>query len=548
MDHFFCFSVFFVCFLYDIKNMQSHQNPLFVRFHETLEEFAKAFVRLGTETSTDEGHKLQCVQIDDLKQEILRLQLTCSAVAEEKQKFMMEKETHFKTQESMHNDSLRKTEDALHKTEDTLHKTEDALHKTEDALHKTQETLYKTEQQLIHYKYQLENHQDVQRQLLEQKELLDSTQREHRSQQEKHDKQFEYILDVAKTKAKEEEANKYIEKVAELSTKLACMTESREHTEKELLAIKLKLEQQMLLKADESKDTRLLPSIQGAQGEAATKTKLQEAFGNWIVVEDVSKLGQGKEMDLKLTTHYDDIVVRIDCKNYLYSTQLPEKEVLRFNSDMDSLAGQKSIQADACILFTTHLCKGNVQYTKDKRGRLYRFHVGGWNFPALIEAIHESISLVRHDRFMNAKSDDTQHVPKTPGGKELKSMIHGMLECLHHQNASLASIGTQVHQCVGKSATRSRLINGSIQAAHTANPEVVTETMMKEFELHLPKQARGRPMALTKKGKTKSATDTLSKNNVTDTLSKNKATDTLSKKRKTNALADSSISVKKSKT
>lgn len=469
----------------DKENDNNKSDSLFVRYHDTLTEFAHAFIRMGTESSNDAGHKLQQHTIERLNREITEWQTRYNVLNDIKEQFINDRKKEIEQYQFEKKEHV----ETIHKLNDELKNAREHMKRLQTQAEQLNETL----------------REDFQRQLKEQTDLYQTTQRQQQASQDKHDKQFEYILESAKTKAKTEEASKYIEKVSELSTKVAMITENKEQLEKEILSYKvqveeLRKEQQQEREQKQEREQRLLPSLQGAQGEEATRLQLQHAFGAWITVDDVSKQGQGKEMDLKLTTHYDDIVIRIDCKNYLYSSQLPEKEVLRFNADMDLLGEQKAIRADACILFTTHLCKGNVQYSQGKRGRLYRFHVGGWNFAALIEAIHESIFLVRQDRSLsNAKAV----IPKTPGAKELNTMISGLLDGLQSQNTSLSSIGAQVHDCVGKSATRSRLLNASIQAAHTANPEVVTETMMRQFEQHLPKQSRGRPMGLNAKGKGK---------------------------------------------
>lgn len=49
------------------------------------------------------------------------------------------------------------------------------------------------------------------------------------------------------------------------------------------------------------KHTAMHPAAQGTQGENETEDLLNQALGCMLRVENVSKIGQGKQMDLKLS-------------------------------------------------------------------------------------------------------------------------------------------------------------------------------------------------------------------------------------------------------
>lgn len=439
------------------------------RYHETLDRFAKEFVALGSSHSVNADETIKTKEYEDLK-------------------------LHFE-ESKLHFEDLKQQYTDLHVQYET-YKSE-ATTIQQQLIQKQQlitEQLHQAQNELLAGKFDahLQQQSQVNQQLDEMRKIWDT--------------QHAQSLTLQLQNAKEEEAQKYIEKVSDLSTKLAVMTESKQQLEQQINTL---LHEQKELQKNQ-KETHILPSVQGAQGEAETRSRIQDAFQTFFVVEDVSKRGQGKEMDIKLTTHYDDIVIRIDCKNYLHSHQIPEKEITRFNEDMDSLAGQKEIRADVCILFTRHPVKGNSLSTKHKRGPLYRYHVGMWSFHALFEALLDSVVSVRMDRLLHEQK--TSVVLTRPGTKELRLLTSEMIGCIQKQNTFITEIGKQVHNGVAHSTARSRIVNTLIQSAHNTSPDIVTNEVVKEFEKQLPKQARGRPISLTTIATKKRKTATEPKN------------------------------------
>lgn len=252
------------------------------------------------------------------------------------------------------------------------------------------------------------------------------------------------------------------------------------------------------------------PGLQGMAGENETEERLRTAFGHFLTVQNVSKIGQGKQMDLRLTTRDESILIAIDCKNYVGHGGLPEKEVLRFNQDMDHMMMNIVPPPQAYILFSKPPTKdANALYNKQKRGQGWRYHVGMWCFHGLIDVIHDAIltillerqALKKHDEKSDLQQPDPQQTVSSKemiGKKEVQSAVNEMVTLIHEQQQGLTTVYDSVKRVHTHATARNRCVLDALQNAHSAQPDAVTQALVKEYESKLPKQARGRPPTIRK--------------------------------------------------
>ncbi len=211
-------------------------------------------------------------------------------------------------------------------------------------------------------------------------------------------------------------------------------------------------------------------------------------------------------MDLKLVTRDDEITICLDCKNYL-GHLLPEKEIHRFNKDLDEMQPP----AQACILFSKPPTKGNELINKSKRGNTLRYHVGSWSFAALLyvtyfsfacnilcigcflncrEAIHDAII---HTRLMRLHERDQAARLVVPGAPEVTNVFAKMMDMIRSDQQDMETLSEKTRVSKAKVAAYYRDILTALQQAHSANPQMVPQHLLVNFESQIPKQARGRP-------------------------------------------------------
>lgn len=225
---------------------------------------------------------------------------------------------------------------------------------------------------------------------------------------------------------------------------------------------------------------KMLPGEQGTAGESEIETYLRHTMGHFMFVKNVSKEGQGHEMDLELVSRDGTLAIRIDVKSHK-ANLLPEAEIARFYADVDRLASR----ATAAILFMRPALRGNVasNVIKSKRGKTDVYQIGGWSTAHLIETIHQI--------HVDARHANTLKVPSFNGTKEIHATVTYLCDLIAFTNKQAANVSLAIEDWKAIGAEKNRQVAESLRIAHAANPNVVTQKILAAFEASIPKRARG---------------------------------------------------------
>jgi hypothetical protein len=238
---------------------------------------------------------------------------------------------------------------------------------------------------------------------------------------------------------------------------------------------------------------QLLPGQQGNEGEQEIEDFLGRTVGTFMNVRNVSKIGQGHEMDLLLTSRDGFCTIRIDVKNHKSANLLPDKEVDRFYSDIDAIKPA----ATAAILFIRPALRcqpdqSNMGVIRSRRSNTDVFQIGEWAVGLLMETILHIIAEHLHSR--------TQPAQQTtfPGATQVKGAVNSLCQLVAFNNEHLSNTSKLVSDWTKIAAERTRQTAESLRAAHSANPVAVTTDVVADFEKQLPKRSRGKAPAAVK--------------------------------------------------
>lgn len=233
------------------------------------------------------------------------------------------------------------------------------------------------------------------------------------------------------------------------------------------------------------------PGEIGTAGEDEIEGFLKTAFGGFMTVRNVSKIGQGHEMDLELTTRDGSIKIRIDVKN---GQTIQEQEITRFYSDILEIKPTPT----AAILFTRCALKCinpdtlSLNIDKKRRDGTLVIQIGCWAREMLIESIIDVVV----ERKMDLAAENKTAKP-SKGIKEIGKTIEALSDVVIAQNKTIAAIHKTAVSAKSEMAERSRIAAETLRMAHSANPAAVREEVIATFEKKTPKRGRGHPQKYT---------------------------------------------------
>lgn len=225
---------------------------------------------------------------------------------------------------------------------------------------------------------------------------------------------------------------------------------------------------------------KMLPGEQGNAGEAEIEQLLKRCLGSFMLIKNVSKVGQGHELDLDLVSRDGSIRIRIDVKNS-YNTYLPEQEIGRFYSDVDGLKPPVS----AGILFMRPGLRSTDSSGRlvEKRENTLVYQIGWWATDLLIETIHEII--------VNVRMKQREEAVVITGEKQINDAFRHMSQLVSFQNKLAAKTLETVEEWKSIGAELNRTTAEKLRAAHTLNPNAITSQTLRDFEQSIPKRKRG---------------------------------------------------------
>jgi len=227
-------------------------------------------------------------------------------------------------------------------------------------------------------------------------------------------------------------------------------------------------------------ERKMLPGEQGNVGEAEIEGLLRRALGSFMMVRNVSKVGQGHELDLELTSRDGTVRIRIDVKNS-YNTYLPEAEIIRFYNDVDGL--KPPISAGILFMRPGLRSADTSGRLVEKRGPTYVYQIGWWATDLLIETIHEIVVNVR----MQQKTDAVV----VTGERQINDAFRHMSQLVSFQNRLAAKTLETVEEWKSIGAELNRTTAEKLRLAHTVNPNAITSQTLRDFEQSIPKRKRG---------------------------------------------------------
>lgn len=225
---------------------------------------------------------------------------------------------------------------------------------------------------------------------------------------------------------------------------------------------------------------KMLPGEQGNVGEAEIEELLKRALGCFMSVRNVSKVGQGHELDLELLSRDGKIRIRIDVKNS-YNTYLPEAEINRFYNDVDGL--KPAITAGILFMRPGLRTADTSMRIVEKRNQTVVYQIGWWATDLLIETIHEII--------VNEKMQEKADAVLITGEKQINEAFRHLSQLVSFQNKLAAKTLETVEEWKSIGAELNRTTAEKLRAAHTLNPNAITAQTLREFEQHIPKRKRG---------------------------------------------------------
>jgi hypothetical protein len=228
--------------------------------------------------------------------------------------------------------------------------------------------------------------------------------------------------------------------------------------------------------------TTHMPADLGNAGEVHIQTFLEQAFANFLHVRNVSKIGQGHELDLELISRDKSVRIRIDVKN---AKNVPEHEVARFHSDVDGIQPPLA----GAILFMKCELAGTDCITKYNRGSTIICQVGRWARDCLIGCIIDIV--VAHRLTKTTSVGNATRDLSFGGSDQVTKALSGLCGLVRFQNERAANADAMIHDWTGRGAQYNRDVRELLRAAHDANPTVVPKKMLTEFEDDVPKRRRG---------------------------------------------------------
>jgi len=223
----------------------------------------------------------------------------------------------------------------------------------------------------------------------------------------------------------------------------------------------------------------------GAEGELEVREFLGGAFGPYLEITDVSKRGQGRELDILLRT-VDGIEIRIDTKNTQSVIMAPEIDA--FEKHVDGMADT----VHGAILFMRMGLRGQDACSTVKaykRGDVHVYHIGHWDRGMLLRTIQDVIVAVKLERA-------TARVKiEFPGQAQVAQAFVALTRIVGIQNEICRKVGDLATQAVQVPHVN-RLVADFMKAAHTANNVALPAATLQFFEERIGKCRRGAPGAL----------------------------------------------------
>lgn len=233
-------------------------------------------------------------------------------------------------------------------------------------------------------------------------------------------------------------------------------------------------------KKEDAPRVRMLPGEQGNVGEAEIEDLLRRALGCFMAVRNVSKVGQGHELDLELVSRDGTIRIRIDVKNS-YNTYLPEAEITRFYNDVDGM--KPPVTAGILFMRPGLRTADTSMRLVEKRNQTVVYQIGWWATDLLIETIHEII--------VNEKMKQRTDAVTVTGEKQINEAFRHMSQLVSFQNKLAAKTLETAEEWKSVGAELNRTTAEKLRAAHTLNPNAITAQTLRDFEQHIPKRKRG---------------------------------------------------------
>lgn len=317
---------------------------------------------------------------------------------------------------------------------------------------------------------------------LETKRLNESLLRQTELQKQLSDVQAELLLlQKQKTESTKTLCEEFASKVAAYEKKVLEASVANAALQKQL--------------EDSKRPTKMLPGQQGTAGELELEAFLNMTLQGFMDIKNVSKIGQGHEMDLQLVSRDGTVHIRIDVKS---GTRVPEDEISRFYRDIDGL----SPPATGAIVFSKCALRCDatkhedptVNVRKSRRGKTLVYQIGCWSREMLIGAIHEIV--IRHKVELEAEE---AALKPFPGAAEVRQALKSCSNLVAYHNDKAAKAYDVISEWRLVGGEKNRVVADDLRAAHAANGNAVTLDTLTEFEMHVPKRKRGRPPAAEKK-------------------------------------------------
>jgi len=227
------------------------------------------------------------------------------------------------------------------------------------------------------------------------------------------------------------------------------------------------------------------PIMIGAAGEMEIEQYLSLVLQGFMTVKNVSKIGQGHEMDFQLVSRDGTVQIRIDVKNGL---RLPDDEINRFYREIDTLKPTGAILFSKCALKCENGENPKVNARMSRRGKIMVYQIGCWSKEMLLEAIHDIITC----RKVELECQQAAMKP-FPGAHEVSKAFQSCSKLLAYQNEKAAKAYEVIAEWKHVGTEKNRVVADDLRAAHAANGNAVTIETLTEFEANVPKRSRGRP-------------------------------------------------------
>lgn len=261
------------------------------------------------------------------------------------------------------------------------------------------------------------------------------------------------------------------------------------------------------------------PVDQGNAGEMEIEKYLRQCLQGFMDVKNVSKIGEGHEMDLNLISRDGTIQIRIDVKSG--NRLLPEDEITRFHNDID-----RTKPTGAILFMNTSLrCKvgedPNLNVRKSRRANTFVFQIGCWSRPMLVESVHEIV--MRHKLELQCAEASLKPFHGAP---EVATAFKAFSNLVNYQNDKAEEAFSVIKHWRTVGGEMNRKVVEDLRVAHAANANAVTLETLNEFEEQIPTRLKGahpklpeEKKARARKRKTQDPLDPITKQNSTTSTS-----------------------------